>query len=153
MRAVTALRGVVCVPAIAILLLAGGAVATEEAAESEGAVCTACHDKPGSKRLTDRGKFFESTRSLAGYAEIEASFGQCTFCHRRKAGSKKLTRAGEGFAEVLGNMEGLVEWVRDRHPGWPEPGVVETAPGGGEGEPAGTETTPLDGGAGPMPSH
>ncbi len=65
------------------------------------------------------------TRSLDGYAEIEASFGRCTFCHRRKPGSKKLTRAGKGFASVLGNMEGLVEWVKDRHPGWPEPDAAD----------------------------
>ena len=91
-----------------------------------------------------------ATRSLDGFADVEASFGQCTFCHRRKPGSKKMTRAGQGFAEVLGNMEGLVEWVRDRHPGWPEP----TEPGAAadaDARPA--EAKPESDGPGSRPAH
>ncbi len=108
------------VAAVVALLLSGGAFATEELAATEDLVCTVCHDKPGSKRLTDKGKYFELMRSLDGYADVEASFGKCTFCHRRKPGSKKLTKAGKGFANALGNMEALVEWVQDLHPDWPE---------------------------------
>ncbi len=129
------------------LLFAGSAFATEDLAESSGLACTACHDKEGSKRLNDQGKYFELMRSMDGYADLEASFGKCTFCHRRKPGSKKLTRAGKGFANALDNMEALVEWVKVRHPGWPragevrllEPGEAEKAdPGEGDGtEPSG----------------
>ncbi len=110
------------------LLLAGASFATEQLADSEQLACTACHDKPGSKRLTNEGKYFELMRSMDGYADLEASFGNCTFCHRRKPGSKKLTPAGKGFANTLGNMEELVEWVRTRHPGWPDPGDSKEPP-------------------------
>ncbi len=108
------------VAAVFGLLLSGSLFASEELAESTGMVCTACHDKPGSKRLTDQGKYFELMRTMDGYDDLEASFGQCTFCHRRKPGSKKLTKAGKGFATALGNMEALVEWVSELHPAWPE---------------------------------
>ncbi len=106
--------------AVFMVLLAGGAYASEELAESESMACTVCHHKPGSKRLTDQGKYFELMRSMDGYADLESSFGKCTFCHRRKPGSKKLTRAGKGFANALGNMQALVEWVQELHPAWPE---------------------------------
>lgn len=119
--------------ALAFALLAGSALATEEMAAKEELGCTSCHTRSGSKRLTDQGKFYELMGSFDGYAEVEASFGRCTFCHRRKPGSKKLTRAGKGFADALGGMEALVEWVQDRHPGWPEPPddvlEIEAAPG------------------------
>ena len=121
------------VAAVFSLLLTGGVYATEELAESENLACTACHDKPGSKLLTDQGKYFELMRSLDGFADLNASFGKCTFCHRRKPGSKKLTKAGKGFANALGNMEALVEWVKDLHPAWPDAETQEP--------PAATETT------------
>ena len=128
------------------LLLSGAAFATEEIAESENMVCTACHDKPGSKLLTDEGKYFELMRSMDGFADLEASFGNCTFCHRRRPGSKKLTRAGKGFANALGNMEALVEWVRELHPAWPESEEKDPP------EPAATtgeQSNPLE----PLPAH
>ncbi len=86
---------------------------------------------------------------MDGYADVEASFGKCTFCHRRKPGSKKLTKAGKGFANALGNMEALVEWVQDLHPAWPE---VEE---GDLMEPAGGAGTEPEGGDAPelMPAH
>ncbi len=116
------------VGAMFCLLPAGRALATEELGRTEDLTCTVCHDKPGSKLLTDKGKYYELMRSMDGFADLETSFGQCTFCHRRKPGSKKLTRAGKGFAAVLGGMEALVEWVQEHHPGWPE-GSSETTGG------------------------
>lgn len=111
-----------------VLLLASGAFASEQLAESQNLVCTVCHDKPGSKLLTDKGKYFELMRSMDGYAELEASFGSCTFCHRRKPGSTKLTKAGKGFANAMGGMQALVEWVEELHPAWPESEIPEQAP-------------------------
>lgn len=138
------------VAAVFSLLLAGGVYATEELAGAEAMVCTVCHDKPGSKRLTDKGKYFELMRSMDGYADVEASFGKCTFCHRRKPGSKKLTKAGKGFANALGNMQGLVEWIQDLHPAWPEveaEELMEPAGEAGGAAPEGGDTPGL------IPAH
>ena len=130
------------VAAVFSLLLAGGAYATEELAEAENLVCTSCHDKPGSKLLTDQGKYFELMRSMDGFAELKASFGKCTFCHRRKPGSKKLTKAGKGFAHALDNMEALVEWVAEQHPAWPTPESDQIIPADEAGAATETEDTP-----------
>ena len=137
--------------AVFSLLLAGNALATEELARTEDLTCTVCHDKPGSKLLTDRGKYYELMRSMDGFAELETSFGQCTFCHRRKPGSKKLTRAGKGFATILGGMEGLIEWVQERHPGWPEESSEPTVGAGGAGQPV--DSAPDVGPLQAVPSH
>ena len=138
------------VAAVCVLPLSGAAFATDELAESEDLACTVCHDEQGSKRLTDKGKYFELMRSMDGYADIEASFGKCTFCHRRKPGSKKLTKAGKGFANSLGNMEALVEWVRDLHPAWPEAEEEELMKPASEA--GGAETEEGDG-LEPTPAH
>ncbi len=91
---------------------------------------------------------------MDGYADVEASFGKCTFCHRRKPGSKKLTKAGKGFANALGNMEALVEWVQNLHPAWPEVETDDLIEPAGEagGEAGGVEA---EGGDVPrsMPAH
>ena len=95
---------------------AGDADASKAIAEQEELVCTSCHDKPGSKLLTDRGKYYELTQSLEDYEKIEAAFGRCTHCHSRKPGSQKLTRAGKAFSAGIGGMSELRKWVRDSHP-------------------------------------
>ena len=65
--------------------------------KQEGLSCTVCHDKPGSKLLTDQGKYYETMRTLAGFDELKATFGACTSCHVTKPGSKKLTAKGKEF--------------------------------------------------------
>lgn len=146
----TLTKATLIVAAVFALLLSGAAFATEELAESENLVCTACHDKPGSKLLTDEGKYFELMRTMDGYSDIEASFGKCTFCHRRKPGSKRLTKAGKGFANALGNMEALVEWVQDLHPAWPEAEAEDLMePAGEAGGADAEEGDALE----PMPAH
>ena len=100
-----------------LLGLAGVAVATEELAEKEDLVCTSCHDKPGSKLLTDKGKYYELMGSLDGYDRIEATFERCTYCHVKKPGSKKLTKKGKSFAFAVMDMEGLRQWLTSEHPG------------------------------------
>ncbi|NJL27771.1 MAG: hypothetical protein HC897_07675 [Thermoanaerobaculia bacterium] len=102
------------------LALASGVVATEKLAEQEGLVCTSCHDKPGSKLLTDRGKYFELMGSLEGFEKVKETFGRCTYCHSSKPGSKKLTKAGRAFEFAVGDMEGLKKWLAAEHPGLPE---------------------------------
>ena len=140
------------VAAVFSLLLAGGAYATEELAETENLACTSCHDKPGSKLLTDQGKYFELMRSMDGFAELNASFGNCTFCHRRKPGSQKLTKAGRGFAHALGNMEALVEWVAERYPAWPTPDEGRVVPADKAGAASEMETE-TDDAPRLMPAH
>lgn len=98
------------------LLISGPALATNAIAKSEGLACTACHDKPGSKLLTDKGKYYELMGSLDGYDEVIEVFGSCTTCHVKKPGTHKLTRTGRQFAEVMQNMEALRKWVKVAHP-------------------------------------
>lgn len=109
----------------AILLLAivltaalgsGPALASNEIAEREGLTCTVCHDKPGSRLLTDQGKYYEAMGTLDGYHQVVA-FAQCTGCHVRKPGSHKLTATGKRFAEAVRDMEGLRKWLEENHPG------------------------------------
>jgi hypothetical protein len=103
---------------LAVALVFGGSwlLASEEIAKAENARCTACHDKPGSKLLTDKGKYFETVRSLEGFNELEAEFGRCTHCHVRKPGSDKLTREGKKLAEVVNDMTELKAWLEKKHP-------------------------------------
>jgi cytochrome c553 len=102
--------------AAALLLVAGPVIASNEIAENTGEVCTACHDKPGSKLLTDQGKYYETMRSLEGYEQIEAAFGRCVTCHSRKPGSEKLTKTGKRYQWMMNDMEGLRDFVMQRHP-------------------------------------
>ncbi len=102
---------------VAVVLLAGSvASGSQQIAKTEGMQCTACHDKPGSKLLTDRGKFYEAMGTLEGFDELAASFGRCTSCHVKKPGSLKLTSRGKQFKEMVGDMEGLKEWMAAHHP-------------------------------------
>jgi|GEM_PF-1956865 len=90
--------------------------ASNEIARQEGQLCTACHDKPGSKLLTDEGKYFELMRTLEGYEEVTTTFGDCTSCHVREPGSHSLTEDGERFADLVGDMEGLRRLLVREHP-------------------------------------
>lgn len=106
---------------LAGLFAATLASGTEAIGKQEKLECTACHDKPGSKRLTDRGKYYETLRTLDGWADLESTFGACTHCHVSKPGSMKLTREGQRFREVVRDMAGLGEWMKQRHPAPPQP--------------------------------
>lgn len=105
---------------LAILLTAalgsGPVLASNEIATKEGLGCTVCHDKPGSRLLTDRGKYYEAFRNLEGYDQVTA-FAECTSCHVRKPGSHKLTSTGKRFAEAVHDMAGLRKWLEENHPG------------------------------------
>lgn len=90
--------------------------ASESIAKQTGKACTACHDKPGSKLLTDPGKYYETLHTLAGYDTLQATFGRCTACHARKPGSKQLTRKGREFSALVKDMPALGEWLRANHP-------------------------------------
>lgn len=125
--------------AVALPQLIAPAAASNEIARDTGLVCTACHDKPGSKLLTDRGKYWELMGSLEGFDEIEGAFGKCTHCHARKPGSARLTAEGRKLADVVESMEGLRQWVMQAHPQPPaEDG--ETPPD--DASEASDETTP-----------
>lgn len=107
---------------VAVALFAGTlASGTEKLGKQEGLSCTTCHDKPGSKLLTDKGKYYESMRTLSGFEDLKATFGACTSCHVSKPGSKKLTTQGRNFRELVKDMEGLREWMKQNHPTPPAP--------------------------------
>lgn len=78
--------------------------------------CTTCHDKPGSKLLTSQGKYYEALGTLDGYEKVISSFRECTSCHVRKPGSKKLTKDGRMFSQVIKDMHELRDWVNYYHP-------------------------------------
>lgn len=110
-----ALLAAVVLVALALLAVTG-ASGTEALAKQEKLECTACHEKPGSKLLTDEGKYYETMRTLAGFEELKATFGACTKCHVRKPGSKKLTAEGKKFQGMVEDMEGLGAWMKEHHP-------------------------------------
>lgn len=87
------------VPGLALMLLiaVSPARATETMAESEGLKCTTCHDKPGSRLLTSKGKYYELRGSFDGYDEVIKKYKKCTKCHAQYPGSQKLTKKGEKF--------------------------------------------------------
>jgi hypothetical protein len=94
----------------------GQAQASNKIAKKESLECTVCHDKPGSKLLTDRGKYYEEMRTLDGYNDVVVAFSQCTSCHVKKPGSQELTERGQQYAFVVHDMEGLRQWLRENHP-------------------------------------
>lgn len=105
-----------------VALFAGTlALGSEKFAKQEGLACTVCHDKPGSKLLTDKGKYYESMHTLAGFDDLEATFGACTSCHVAKPGSKKLTPQGKKFLDLVRDMDGLKDWMKQNHPAPPAP--------------------------------
>ena len=98
---------------------AGSALASNRIATQTGLACTVCHDKPGSKLLTDRGKYYELMGDLEGFDQIALAYGKCTTCHVKKAGSKKLTAEGKRLARAIENMDALRELVLKEHPTLP----------------------------------
>ncbi len=104
------------VVALALVVPVVAVNASDKLAKDTGQQCTACHDKPGSKLLTDRGKYFETMHTVEGYDQIQSSFGRCTSCHVRKPGSKKLTKRGQQLATNAKDMVELREWIRAGHP-------------------------------------
>lgn len=101
-------------------LASGPATATDEMATTTGLACTACHDKPGSKLLTGKGKYYELMGSLEGYDQLHAAFKDCMACHIAKPGSKKLTAEGRKFAALVEDMAGLRAWLATEHPTAPQ---------------------------------
>ena len=110
------LLGVMGFLVLAGVVLDRGAVASNKIARDTGMVCTECHDKPGSKLMTDKGKYYEFVGSFDGYEEIKAGFSKCTQCHVKKPGSKRLTREGKKFAGLVRDMDGLRDWAKKNHP-------------------------------------
>ena len=103
----------ISVPLIAVVLLGGSwLLATDEIATQNDLKCTACHDKAGSKLLTDKGLYYETTGSLEGFDKLTESFGKCTKCHVRKPGSEKLTKTGKQVSDVAGDMSELRDWLK-----------------------------------------
>ncbi len=99
-----------------VAVFAFPAGASNRIAAQEGLQCMTCHDKPGSRLLTDRGKYYEAVGTLDGYGEVVAAFSECTGCHVKKPGSLKLTETGKAFAVAVNDMAGLRRWVKENHP-------------------------------------
>ncbi len=99
-----------------IALYAPAATASDAIARETGHKCLDCHDKAGSKLLTDAGKYYETMHTFAGLDSLQATFGRCTACHARKPGSKKLTKRGKEYALLVHDMPALGELMRTRHP-------------------------------------
>lgn len=112
----TIVKLVVASTALGLLLGGTALMANDEIARQTGEKCTLCHDKPGSKLLTDMGIYYDTQRTLEGYEEIKGSFGRCTSCHVRKPGSEKLTREGKKMADLVDSMKELREWMAESHP-------------------------------------
>lgn len=102
--------------AAAAALVVPALPATEAMAKQEKVACTVCHDKPGSKLLTDRGKYYELMTTFQGYEEIQATYGSCTACHVSKPGSHELTERGRQLQSALADMQGLRAEVMKQHP-------------------------------------
>jgi hypothetical protein len=109
---------------LGFLVLAGllaissvGTLATEKYAQKEDVECTVCHKKAGGKKLTDKGKYYEALHTLNGYDKLTEKFGNCLYCHKRKPGSKRLTKEGKRVREIVKNMDGLFEWLKEGHTG------------------------------------
>jgi hypothetical protein len=127
----TARLTAIVLAALALLYLTSGpqAQASNEIAKRENLQCTVCHDKPGSKLLTNKGLYYQQLGSLQGYEQVVA-FGDCASCHKRRPGSKKLTPTGRRFLAAVKDMKGLRLWLEQNHPGMlpPEPTPAAPAP-------------------------
>lgn len=116
----------------AVSLMTESVQATNQLGKELDLACTSCHDKPGSKLLTDRGKYFELMRTMEGYDEIVDTFQECTACHVRKPGSERLTPRGRRLSRVIRDMEELRAWLVSAHPAGE--GTEETADGKSDGD-------------------
>lgn len=101
---------------VALLCGTSWLLADQEIADKTDQRCTACHDKPGSKLLTDKGLYYESMGTLDGFDSLQGSFGRCTSCHVKKPGSEKLTGEGKKMADLVDNMQELKKWLAENHP-------------------------------------
>ncbi|HEX4955797.1 MAG TPA: hypothetical protein VF017_20610 [Thermoanaerobaculia bacterium] len=126
MRRFAILIGLAAAVAVGSLFVQNLAWGTETLAKETTLACGACHDKPGSKLLTDKGKYFELMRTTEGFDQLKATFGACTSCHAAKPGSQRLTRRGQAFQLMVIDMEGLREWMKTHHP--VAPGEEPTSP-------------------------
>jgi hypothetical protein len=89
--------------------------------------CTVCHVEKNSKKLTDKGLYYQALHTLDGYDRLLDNFGKCTFCHVDRAGSKKFTKEGKKFRDVVKDMSGVFEWLKAGHTGTsPEPSQAPT---------------------------
>ena len=116
MKRFSIISAVALIAVVALIAQVQTAGATKAIGQQEGMECTSCHDKPGSKLMTDRGKYYELMGSLEGYDQLETDFGKCTTCHVRKPGSKKLTKTGKKYQSLANDMEGLKDWLMEPHP-------------------------------------
>lgn len=113
----TLYKSALCVIAVALIVGASPTFASEAIAAEQGKLkCTSCHDKAGSKLLTDQGKFYEAMGTVDGYADLKGTFGRCTTCHVNKPGSIKLTKKGKKLTSVIADMDELRVWLSKEHP-------------------------------------
>ena len=118
------------VAAVGLLVVGAPVDASNAIAEKTGIACTVCHDKPGSKLMTDKGKYWEAVGTLDGFDEIQERLAECTDCHVKKPGSKKLTETGKRYQWIIQDMDGLKSWLMERHPA-----TLSTEPTEEPGEP------------------
>lgn len=116
MNRLSIITAVILIAVVALIAQVQTAGATKAIGQQEGMECTSCHDKPGSKLMTDEGKYYELMGSLEGYDQLETDFGKCTTCHVRKPGSKKLTKTGKKYQSLTEDMDGLRDWLMQPHP-------------------------------------
>ncbi len=107
-------------------------IASNEIAEQVDLACTSCHDKPGSKLMTDRGKYYDLMGTFDGYEKVINTFGKCTTCHVKKPGSMRLTRMGKRYYDLVNSMEGLKALLEGEHPVRTPP-EEESPPAEGDG--------------------
>ena len=91
--------------AITAVLAVTSVFATQEMATKEDLQCKVCHVKKGSKRLTDKGKYYELKGTLVDYDLLIRVYKKCTACHSREPGDKTLTPKGEMLKEKGVTME------------------------------------------------
>ena len=116
MKRISIITAVILIAVVALVVQVQTASATKAIGQQEGMDCTACHDKPGSKLMTDQGKYYELMGSLDGYDQLETDFNKCTTCHVKKPGSKKLTKTGKKYQSLTEDMDGLKDWLMQPHP-------------------------------------
>jgi hypothetical protein len=120
MKSARIIAGLLAVLGLLYLLSGPQAQASNDIAKKTGQQCSVCHDKPGSRRLTNKGLYFQQLGTLDGYDQVVA-FGECVTCHDRRPGSKKLTPTGRRFLSVVKDMKGLRSWLEQNHPGMQPP--------------------------------
>jgi len=91
--------------ATSVVLIATSAIATDAIAEKEQLKCRVCHTRNGSKRLTDKGKYYELKRTLDDFDLLIHVYKKCTACHSREPGDKTLTSKGEMLKSKNVTME------------------------------------------------